>query len=61
MQKLLVNTSGFSREVASRMNAATLLGFMLLRPEADALSDRAGRRPLINGFGIAVVAGTWPI
>ena len=61
MQKFLVNTSGFSRETASTINALTLLGFMLLQPLAGALSDRIGRRPLLIGFGLAGTLGTWPI
>ena len=61
MQKFLVNTSGFSRETASRINAATLFVFMCLQPVAGALSDRIGRKPLMIGFGIAGVAFTYPI
>ncbi len=61
MQKFLVNTSGFSREVASQINAGTLFIFMLLQPLAGALSDRVGRKPLMVGFGIAGVLLTYPI
>ena len=61
MQKFLVNTSGFSRPVASQINAATLFVFMLLQPLAGALSDRIGRKPLMVGFGIAGVLFTYPI
>ena len=61
MQKFLVNTSGFSREVASQINAGTLFVFMLLQPLAGALSDRVGRKPLMVGFGIAGVLFTYPI
>lgn len=61
MQKFLVNTSGFSRETASTINALTLLGFMLLQPLAGALSDRVGRKPLMVGFGVLSTLGTWPI
>lgn len=61
MQKFLVNTSGFSREVASQINAGTLFVFMLLQPLAGALSDRIGRKPLMVGFGIAGVIFTYPI
>lgn len=61
MQKFLVNTSGFSREVASQINAATLFVFMLLQPIAGGLSDRIGRKPLMVGFGIAGVLFTYPI
>lgn len=61
MQKFLVNTSGFSREVASQINGATLFVFMCLQPVAGALSDRIGRKPLMVGFGLAGVLFTYPI
>ncbi|WP_312487115.1 MFS transporter [Sphingomonas sp.] len=61
MQKFLVNTSGFSREVASQINAVTLFVFMLLQPVAGGLSDRIGRKPLMVAFGIAGVLFTYPI
>ncbi|SFP83769.1 MFS transporter [Sphingomonas rubra] len=61
MQKFLVNTSGFSREVASQINAATLFVFMLLQPLAGGLSDRIGRKPLMVGFGVAGLLFTYPI
>ena len=61
MQKFLVNTGGFSRETASRINAVTLFVFMILQPLAGALSDRVGRRPLMIAFGIAGVVFTYPI
>ncbi len=61
MQKFLVNTSGFSRDIASQINGITLFIFMLLQPLAGWLSDRVGRKPLMIGFGIAGVLGTYPI
>ncbi|MBB5712840.1 MFS transporter [Sphingomonas xinjiangensis] len=61
MQKFLVNTSGFSREVASQINAVTLFVFMMLQPAAGALSDRVGRKPLMVGFGVLGVLCTYPI
>ncbi|WP_294280739.1 MFS transporter [uncultured Sphingomonas sp.] len=61
MQKFLVNTSDFSREVASQINAITLFVFMLLQPLAGGLSDRIGRKPLMVAFGIAGVLFTYPI
>lgn len=61
MQKFLVNTSGLSRETASQINGITLFLFMLLQPVAGALSDRIGRKPLMIGFGILGVVGTYPI
>lgn len=61
MQKFLVNTSGFSREAASQINAITLFVFMLLQPVAGALSDRVGRKPLMIAFGVLGVLCTYPI
>jgi MHS family alpha-ketoglutarate permease-like MFS transporter len=61
MQKFLVNTSGFSRELSTQVTAAALLVFMLLQPAAGALSDRVGRKPLMIGFGVAGVLFTVPI
>jgi MHS family alpha-ketoglutarate permease-like MFS transporter len=61
MQKFLVNTSGFSREAATEITAATLFIFMLLQPAAGALSDRIGRKPLMIMFGLGGVGCTWII
>ncbi len=61
MQKFLVNTSGFSKETASEINAVTLFVFMCLQPVAGALSDKIGRKPLMIFFGICGVLFTYPI
>ncbi|RCL02962.1 MAG: Major transporter facilitator protein [Candidatus Tokpelaia sp. JSC161] len=61
MQKFLVNTSGFSREGASQINAITLFLFMCLQPIAGALSDKIGRKPLMVAFGTAGVLFTYSI
>ncbi|BBD98212.1 MFS transporter [Sphingobium amiense] len=61
MQKFLVNTSGFDRETASRINGGTLFLFMLLQPLAGALSDRVGRKPLLVSFGVLGVLCTYPL
>lgn len=61
MQKFLVNTSGFSRETSSEINAITLFIFMLLQPIAGGLSDKIGRKPLMIGFGLCGVLFTYPI
>jgi MHS family alpha-ketoglutarate permease-like MFS transporter len=61
MQKFLVNTAGFGREIASEINGITLFIFMLLQPLAGALSDSIGRKPLMIGFGIMGVLCTYPI
>jgi MFS transporter, MHS family, alpha-ketoglutarate permease len=61
MQKFLVNTSGFSTEVATRIVAAALFVFMLLQPVVGALSDRVGRKPLLVAFGVLGTALTYPL
>lgn len=61
MQKFLVNTSGFDRETASRINGGSLFLFMILQPIAGALSDRIGRKPLLVGFGLLGVLCTYPL
>lgn len=61
MQKFLVNTSGFSKEAASELNAITLFVFMLIQPLAGGLSDKIGRKPLMIAFGVAGVLFTYPI
>ena len=59
-QKFLVNTTGFSRPLASQVNALTLFAFMCVQPLFGALSDRIGRRPLLLAFGVLGVLGTVP-
>ena len=60
-QKFLVNTTGFSKPMASRVNALTLLVFMLVQPLFGALSDRIGRRPLLLTFGVLGTLGAVPM
>jgi MHS family alpha-ketoglutarate permease-like MFS transporter len=59
-QKFLVNTTGWSKEDASRISAFSLLVFMLIQPIVGAISDRVGRRPVLMAFGILGVLGTVP-
>jgi len=61
IQKFLVVTSGFEKEVATRITAAALLVFMLLQPVVGALSDRVGRRPIMIAFGVLGTLFTYPI
>jgi MHS family alpha-ketoglutarate permease-like MFS transporter len=60
-QKFLVNTAGFSRPVATRLSALTLLVFMLVQPLVGHVSDRIGRRPVLITFGVLGVLGTVPV
>jgi MHS family alpha-ketoglutarate permease-like MFS transporter len=61
MQKFLVNTSGFDRQVASQVMTAALFLFMCLQPVAGALSDRIGRKPVMVTFGVLGMVLTVPI
>ncbi|MDQ6633818.1 MAG: MFS transporter, partial [Gemmatimonadota bacterium] len=60
-QKFLVNTAGFSKPVATRLSALTLLVFMLVQPLVGHVSDRIGRRPVLIAFGVLGVLGTVPV
>lgn len=61
MQKFLVNSVGFAKDVASLVSAASLLVFMVLQPAVGALSDRIGRRPLLIAFGVLGTLCTVPV
>ena len=61
MQKFLVNTAGFSKDTVTLISVAALIVFMGLQPIVGALSDRAGRRPILLGFGILGAALTVPL
>lgn len=61
MQKFLVVTSGFDKEMATRISAGALAIFMLLQPVVGALSDRVGRRPIMITFGILGTLFTYPL
>ena len=61
MQKFLVNTVGFAKDLATLVSATSLVGFMLLQPVVGALSDRIGRRPILVAFGVAGTLGTVPL
>jgi MHS family alpha-ketoglutarate permease-like MFS transporter len=60
-QKFLVNTSGFSKAVATEISALTLFILMLAQPVVGALSDRVGRRPVLIVFGVLGTLGTVPL
>lgn len=61
MQKFLVNTSGFSKDAATSISAASLLVYMLIQPLFGLLSDRIGRKTtLIFAFGVGCLI-TYPL
>jgi len=60
-QKFLVNSAGFTRDVATGISAFTLLIFMLLQPLVGMLSDITGRRPVLIAFGVLATLFTIPI
>ena len=47
MQKFLVNTAGFGKDVASQVVTAVLLAMMALMPLMGWISDRVGRKPVM--------------
>ena len=51
MQKFLVNTSGFSKEVATIISAASIFVLMILQPIVGLISDLVGRKPVMIFFG----------
>ncbi len=57
MQKLLINSAGFDKPVASRLMTVLLATFLLLPPLAGWISDRIGhRRALLMSFGGTALA-----
>lgn len=61
MQKYLVNSAGYDREIAARIMTIALFLYMILQPIIGALSDRIGRKPLLVAFGIGATLFTVPL
>ena len=61
MQKFLVNTSGFPKDIATVISASTLFIYMLLQPVVGSISDAVGRRPVLIAFGVLGSLSTVPI
>jgi len=56
MQQFLVNTSGFPKDVASRLMTLVLIAFIFFQPLVGWISDRIGRKPtLMFSFGIGAL------
>lgn len=61
MQKFLVNTAGFSKDMATLISASALFFYMLLQPLVGMLSDKIGRRPVLMAFGVLGTLSTVPL
>lgn len=61
MQKYLVLTTGFSKEIATSVMTAVLIPYMLMQPLFGALSDRIGRRNNLIAFGALSCVLTIPL
>jgi len=61
MQKFMINTAGLPKEQVTWINFVALIIFVGLQPAIGALSDRAGRRPILIAFGIGATLFTVPL
>ncbi len=61
MQKYLVNSAGYDRNIAAKIMTAALAIYMILQPAIGALSDRIGRKPLLIAFGVGATLFTVPL
>jgi MFS transporter, MHS family, alpha-ketoglutarate permease len=61
MQKFLVNTAGFTKQMATMVVAGALLWLFLIQPLWGMAADRFGRRPLLLIAGIGVMLLAVPI
>jgi MHS family alpha-ketoglutarate permease-like MFS transporter len=61
MPKFLVNTAGFTKDLATAVSAASLLVYMCAQPIMGHLSDKVGRKTTLTlAFGLGMVF-TYPI
>jgi MHS family alpha-ketoglutarate permease-like MFS transporter len=56
MQKFLVNTSGFGKDVAAQIMTWVLVSYLFFQPLVGWISDRVGRKPtLATSFGLGAL------
>jgi MFS transporter, MHS family, alpha-ketoglutarate permease len=56
MQKFLVNTAGFAKDVASQIMTLVLVSYMLFQPVVGWMSDKVGRKPtLMLSYGLGAL------
>jgi MHS family alpha-ketoglutarate permease-like MFS transporter len=56
MQKFLVNTSGFEKDVASQIMTWVLVSYLIFQPLVGWISDKLGRKPtLAASFGLGAL------
>jgi MHS family alpha-ketoglutarate permease-like MFS transporter len=61
MPKFLVNTAGFTKDLATAVSASSLLVYMCVQPLMGHLSDKVGRKTTLTlAFGLGTVF-TYPI
>jgi MHS family alpha-ketoglutarate permease-like MFS transporter len=61
MQKFLVNTTGFTKDTATAISAASLVIYMFIQPLSGWISDYAGRKYMIGGSFILGAIFTYPV
>lgn len=61
MQKFLRLSVGLTDDETTLITGGSLLFAVILQPLYGALSDRIGRKPLLIGFGVFGVLGTYPL
>jgi MHS family alpha-ketoglutarate permease-like MFS transporter len=61
LQKFLVNTSGFSKPVATEICTGALILFLFMQPLFGSFADRVGRKPMLYLFGVGGMIAAVPV